>query len=319
MLRFIIKRLAVSVLLLFIVITLVFAFIHLMPGDPVLSMLGVDSNPDPVTVARIRTELGLDQPVLIQYLNYLKGILHLDLGNSYSEKIPVLQAMASRFPRTLELAAVSLALACLLGVPLGIIAAARRGKGSDLLFTTAASVGTAIPVYVLGYLLVAVFALNLFKLPIHPLPASGFTAFSKNPALHIAKIILPSVTLALGSAASIMRTTRSSMLDAMGAESVRPLRAKGLSKGQVIRRHVIRNALIPVVTIIGLQLGNLIGGTVLCETVFNWPGVASLLVKAINHRDYPLIQGCVLLISMVYIFTNMVVDILYGVLDPRVR
>ncbi len=187
------------------------------------------------------------------------------------------------------------------------------------MLTTVASVGTSVPVYVLGYLLVVVFALNIFNLPIAKLPASGFTAFSKDPAMHIQKIILPAVTLALGVAASIMRTTRSSMLDAMAAESIRPLRAKGLSGGKVIRKHVIRNAMIPVITIIGLQLGNLIGGTVLCETVFNWPGVASLLVKAINHRDYPLIQGCVLLISVVYIFTNMMVDIIYGILDPRVR
>ncbi len=319
MVKFIAKRLAISVVLLFIVTTLVFAFVHMMPGDPVLTMLGVDSNPDPVTVEKIRTELGLDQPILVQYGNYLKGIVKLDLGKSYSEKIPVVQAIASRFPRTLELAFVSLVLACLAGIPLGIIAAVRRGKFSDLMLTTVASVGTSVPVYVLGYLLVVVFALNIFNLPIAKLPASGFTAFSKDPAMHIQKIILPAVTLALGVAASIMRTTRSSMLDAMAAESIRPLRAIGLSGGKVIRKHVIRNAMIPVITIIGLQLGNLIGGTVLCETVFNWPGVASLLVKAINHRDYPLIQGCVLLISVVYIFTNMMVDIIYGILDPRVR
>lgn len=319
MAKFIAKRLAVSVLLLFIVTSLVFLFVHMMPGDPVLTMLGVDSNPSPETVEKIRTELGLDQPLAVQYADYLKGILRLDMGKSYSEKIPVTEAIASRFPRTMELAFVSLLLACLIGIPLGMIAAVRRGKFSDLFLTTAASVGTSIPVYVMGYLLVVVFALNVFKLPITTLPASGFTAFSKNPALHIQKIILPSVTLALGVAASIMRTTRSAMLDAMSAESIRPLRAKGLSNGKVIRKHVIRNAMIPVITIIGLQLGNLIGGTVLCETVFNWPGVASLLVKAINHRDYPLIQGCVLLISVVYIFTNMIVDIIYGILDPRVR
>lgn len=319
MLKFIAKRLAVSILLLFIVTTLVFCFVHMMPGEPVLTMLGVDSNPDPVTVEKIRTEMGLNDPILIQYGNYIKGILQLDLGKSYSEKIPVVQAIASRFPRTLELAFVSLVLACLAGVPLGIIAAVQRGKFSDLFLTTAASMGTSIPVYVMGYLLVVVFSLNIFGFPFKGLPASGFTAFEKDAALHIQKIILPAVTLALGVSASIMRTTRSSMLDAMAAESVRPLRAKGLSSGEVIRKHVIRNAMIPVITIIGLQLGNLIGGTVLCETVFNWPGVASLLVKAINHRDYPLIQGCVLLISVVYIFTNMVVDIIYGILDPRVR
>ena len=171
MVKFIAKRLAISVVLLFIVTTLVFAFVHMMPGDPVLTMLGVDSNPDPVTVEKIRTELGLDQPILVQYGNYLKGIVKLDLGKSYSEKIPVVQAIASRFPRTLELAFVSLVLACLAGIPLGIIAAVRRGKLSDLMLTTVASVGTSVPGYVLGSLLVVVFALNIFNLPIAKLPA----------------------------------------------------------------------------------------------------------------------------------------------------
>lgn len=319
MLKFLVKRIAISIALLFVVITLVFSFVHMMPGDPVLTMLGVDSNPDLATVEQIRHEMGLDQPILVQYADYIKGILQFDMGMSYSEKIPVTEAIASRFPRTMELAFVSLALACLIGIPFGMIAAVRRGKTSDLVLTAAASVGTSIPVYVIGYLLVVVFALNIFDLPIAELPASGYTAFSKDPVLHIQKLILPAITLALGTSASIMRTTRSAMLDAMGAEAVRPLRAKGMSNGKVIRKHVVRNAMIPVITIIGLQLGTLIGGTVLCETVFNWPGVASLLVKAINHRDYPLIQGCVCLISVVYIFTNMVVDIIYGILDPRVR
>lgn len=319
MLKFLVKRVAISIALLFVVITLVFSFVHMMPGDPVLTMLGVDSNPDPATVEQIRHEMGLDQPIFVQYADYIKGILQFDMGMSYSEKIPVIEAIASRFPRTIELAFVSLVLACLIGIPFGMVAAVKRGKSSDLILTAAASVGTSIPVYVVGYLLVVVFALNIFDLPIAELPASGYTAFSKNPSLHIQKLLLPAITLALGTSASIMRTTRSAMLDAMGAEAVRPLRAKGMSKGKVIRKHVVRNAMIPVITIIGLQLGTLIGGTVLCETVFNWPGVASLLVKAINHRDYPLIQGCVCLISVVYIFTNMVVDIVYGILDPRVR
>lgn len=319
MLKFLVKRITISIALLFVVITLVFSFVHMMPGDSVLTMLGVDSNPDPATVEQIRHEMGLDQPILVQYADYIKGILQFDMGMSYSEKIPVTEAIASRFPRTMELAFVSLILACLIGIPFGMIAAVRRGKTSDLVLTAAASVGTSIPVYVIGYLLVVMFALNIFDLPIAELPASGYTAFSKNPSLHIQKLILPAITLALGTSASIMRTTRSAMLDAMGAEAVRPLRAKGMSNGKVIRKHVVRNAMIPVITIIGLQLGTLIGGTVLCETVFNWPGVASLLVKAINHRDYPLIQGCVCLISVVYIFTNMVVDIIYGILDPRVR
>ncbi|MCD8011254.1 MAG: ABC transporter permease [Lachnospiraceae bacterium] len=205
-------------------------------------------------------------------------------------------------------------LACLIGIPLGIIAAVRRGGFIDLGLTLLSSLGNSVPVYVMGYILVLFFSLSLGLLP-----SSGFTPVARGLGNHIQKLILPSVALALGVGASILRMTRSSMLESLGSESVRPLRAKGLSRTKVYMKHVMRNMLIPVVTIIGLQLGNLITGTVLCEAVFNWPGIATLLVTAISNRDYPLIQGCMLILSGIFILINMIVDLIYGLLDPRAR
>ena len=318
MTRFLVKRLCTALVLLLVVTTIVFLLVHIMPGDPVLQMLGTDSTPDPAAVEQLRQELGLDQPILKQYVTWVGGALRGDLGKSYSENIPVVESIASRLPRTLELAGVSMLLACLIGLPLGVWSALRRGKPSDFVMTTGASLGTSIPVYVLGYLLIIIFCLDVFGAGFK-LPSSGYMNLSRSVSGHFLRLLLPSVTLALGLAASIMRMTRSSMLDALSSESVRALRAKGLTERAVIVRHVIRNAFIPVVTVIGLQLGNLIGGTVLCENVFNWPGLSTLLVKAINARDYPLIQGCILIMSAVFILTNMLVDIIYGLLDPRAR
>lgn len=314
MIRFLARRLSMAVVQVMVVMTIVFFADLMMPGDPVLMMLGTDTAPDPAVVAELRAELGLDKPVLVQYGNWLLHLSRGDLGKSYSERERVSVSIASRLPRTLELAISSLILACLVGIPFGIRAALKRGTLTDMALTIAASVGNSIPVYVLGYLLVVAFALKL-KI----LPSSGYTDFSQNPLKHILKLVLPASTLAMGLAASIMRMTRSSMLEALSRDSVRALRAKGLPERIVIRRHVIRNAIIPVITIIGLQLGNLIGGTVLCEYVFNWPGLATLLVKAINHRDYPLIQGCLLVMSSLFILANLLVDVLYGVVDPRAR
>jgi len=318
MTRFILKRLGISLIMLLAVSTIVFLMIHMMPGDPALMMLGGDSNPDPAAVAVLREELGLNKPLPVQYKDWVLGAVGGDLGHSYSEKIPVMQSIATRLPRTLELAGAAMLLACIIGLPLGVWSALRRGKTSDLVMTTGASLGTSIPVYVMGYIFIAVFCLDGFGLGFS-MPSSGYMDISRSVGGHFTRLVLPALTLALGIAASIMRMTRSSMLDALSGESVRALRAKGLSESKVIIRHVIRNAFIPVVTIIGLQFGNLIGGTVLCETVFNWPGLSTLLVKAINQRDYPLIQGCILVMSSVFILANLVVDVLYGILDPRAR
>lgn len=317
--RFIIKRLGITVVLIFSVATIVFFMMHLMPGDPVLQMLGTDTAPDPVVVGNLREELGLNKPILIQYKDWVINALKGDLGMSYSERIPVIESIGIRLPKTIELAFVSLTLACIIGIPLGVISALKRGKIIDGILMWISSLGISVPVYVLGLVLVMIFSLNIFELDIATLPPSGYYNFSKDPGKHIVRIILPSVTIALGLAASIIRMTRSSVLEALSSGSVQPLRAKGLTERKVVYKHVMRNALIPIITIIGLQLGTLVGGTVLVESVFNWPGLSTLLVRAINFRDYPLIQGCILVMSMIFITTNLIVDILYGLLDPRAR
>ena len=315
MIKFLVKRIATAIVQIFVVTTIVFFALQMMPGDPVLLMLSRDGSAvDQEAYDALEAEPGLDQPVMTQYTNWLTDLVHGDLGTSYGENRPVTEAIGDRIPRTLELAAVSLVLACIIGIPLGILSAVRRGGFLDLGLTLLSSLGNSVLVFVLGYILVLVFSLNM-KL----LPSSGYVPVARGLDNHIQRLILPAVALALGVAASILRMTRSSMLESLGSESVRPLRAKGLSKGKVYGKHVMRNMLIPVVTIIGLQLGSLIAGTVLCEAVFNWPGIATLLVDAINNRDYPLIQGCMLILSAIFILTNMVVDLLYGFLDPRAR
>ena len=315
MTRFFLKRMLTAAAQILIVMTIVFFALHMMPGDPVMLMLSGDgSSVDPEAYQLLYHELGLDLPLHTQYIHWIQGLFSGDLGMSYSEQIPVVEAIALRLPRTLELAFAALILSCLIGIPLGIISANRRGSFTDLSLTVFSSLGNSIPVYVFGYILVVIFALWL-----NLLPSSGYVMASKSVAEHYRRMILPACALALSMASSTLRMTRSSMLEAMASESITPLRAKGLSRRYVICKHVMRNMLIPVVTIIGLQMGNLIAGTVLCEAVFNWPGIATLLVNAINNRDYPLIQGCMLVMSAIFVLINMTVDLLYGVLDPRTR
>lgn len=313
--KFFIKRILTAIVQIFVVVTIVFFALQIMPGDPVLMMLSQDGSAvDQEAYDALEAELGLDQPVFKQYTSWMAGLFQGDLGTSYGENRPVVDAIGDRLPRTLELAVVALVLACIIGIPLGIISAVRRGGFLDLVLTLISSLGNSVPVFVLGYIMVLIFSLGLGLLP-----SSGFVPVARGLEKHLLRLILPAVTLAFGVAASVLRMTRSSMLESLGSESIRPLRAKGLPKSKVYLKHVMRNMLIPVVTIIGLQLGNLIANTVLCEAVFNWPGIATLLVDAINNRDYPLIQGCMLVLSAIFILTNMVVDLLYGLLDPRAR
>lgn len=314
MIRFLVKRLYLAIVQIFIVLSLVFLLMHIMPGDPAVLALGADNNVDPQVVEALRHELGLDKPFLVQYMSYMKNMATFDFGKSITDKVPVRDYIIQRVPRTIELALLSISLAAIVGVTLGVIAALKRQSIVDLLMTSVAALGISLPVFVFGTLLILIFSLNL-----RWLPAGGFVPFSRSMPDHYIRLILPVCTLALGLAASIARMTRSSMLEVLNKEFVRTLQAKGLSKKSVIFKHVFRNALIPIVTIIGLQLGNLIGGTVLIEYLFNLPGLCTVLVKAISYRDYPLIQGCIFVISTFYISVNMLMDILYGILDPRVR
>lgn len=307
-------RIGTALFQLFCIAALIFSIMYLMPGDPVMLLLGQDSNPSPEAVAAMRAQLGLDQPVPTQFLHWITGAIQGDFGQSIRTRAPVSEYIAESLPRTLELAFAAILVAILVGVPLGVIAALRRGTWIDTVATSFATLGISVPVYILGAMAVLLFALHLDWLP-----SSGYTDISRSFERHFLRLILPATTLGLGLAASIARMTRSSMLEILNRDFVRALRAKGLTERQVIWGHVLRNAAIPILTIIGLQLGTLMGGTVLVEAMFNWPGLSTLVVDAVSNRDYPLAQGAILAISAAYILINLVVELLYSALDPRIR
>jgi len=308
------RKLLTAFIQLLVVATLIFSVMYIMPGDPVLLLLGADSNPSPEAIASMRSQLGLDQPVLSQYFVWLWNALHLDFGKSLTNGYPVANYVMQNLPRTLELAFAAIIIAALIGVPLGIAAALKRGSMRDTVLTSIATIGISVPVYIMGTLLVLFFSLKLGLLP-----ASGYTDISRNVLEHFRKLALPALALGFGLAASIARMTRSSVLEILGRDFVRALRAKGMSERRIIWQHVLRNAAIPIVTIIGLQLGNLMGGTVLVEAMFNWPGLSTLLVGAVSARNYPLVQGAMLAIAAAFILINLVVELLYSLLDPRIR
>ncbi|WP_413301005.1 ABC transporter permease [Bacillus sp. 1P10SD] len=314
MLRFVSKNIGVAAIQIFIVSTLVFLLLRLMPGDPAVLVLGTERGADPAAVEAMRATLGLDQPILKQYVGWITDILRLDFGHSLFNNIDVTTYLAERLPKTLELAVVAIFIGSFIGIFLGIIAAIKRGGFVDMLVSSIAAAGLSFPVYVTGTAFILLISLKL-----QLLPASGYTDFTENPVVHFQKLLLPSITVALPLAASIARMTRSSMLEVLGKDFVQTLRAKGLAEKVVIYKHVLRNAIISVITVIGLELANLIGGTVLIEFLFNWPGISTLLVDAINNRNYPIIQGSIIVIAAFYILINRVVEIIYGLMDPRTR
>ncbi|MFZ5823924.1 MAG: ABC transporter permease [Bacillota bacterium] len=314
MAQLLVRRVSLAVLQVFLVLTLIFALIHLLPGDPVLMILGAEQSPDPAVVAAVREKLGLNRPLLTQYVTWIKGIAQLDLGSSLMDGSPVWQTAIERLPRTLELVLAAVAVATILGIPLGVLAALHRNRLADWVVSTLAAMGISTPVYVMGSLAVLIFAVKL-----RWLPTAGYVAFAEDPGAHVLRMVLPTAVLALGLIATITRTTRSSVLEVLHQDYVRTARAKGVRPQGVIMRHVLRTALIPIVTVIGLQLGTLIGSSVLVEFIFNWPGISTLLVTAIGRRDYPMVQGVILLTSSLFILINMVVDVIYGYLDPRIH
>jgi ABC-type dipeptide/oligopeptide/nickel transport system permease component len=294
------RRLVLLVPTLLGVATLVFAFLHLVPGDPVEIMLGESAAP--ADVAALRHELGLDRPLPVQYAQFLARVGRGDLGWSITYRAPVTRLIVARYPATLELAAAALALA--LGT--GVAAAVRPGSAVDRLARAASLVGACTPTVWLGPLLVLVFAIRLGWLPV-----SG-----RGDVTHL---VLPAATLGLGMAAILIRLTRAAMISALGEDHVRTARAKGAPEWRVVALHALRNALAPVVTVAGLQTGALLAGTVLTETIFAWPGLGRLVVQAIEARDYPLVQGCVLAIGATYVAVNTATDLAHRVLDPRLR
>jgi peptide/nickel transport system permease protein len=304
-LTYVVRRILVAIPTVFGVATVVFFLRTLLPGDPAIIIAGPQATPE--AVANIRRQLGLDQPLWHQYLSFLGGLVHGDLGISTRTGEPVIQEIATRAPYTAELAVGSLVLAVLVGVTLGVLSATRRGTARDLGISTAAVFGVSMPVYWLGLMLIVVFAVR-FRV----LPAAGTDQ-------GLASLVLPTVTLALFSMGLVTRQTRSAMLEVLGQDFVRTARAKGAGRRVVLLRHALRNALLPIVTTIGLQFGILLGGAVLTESIFAWPGVGRLLVDSIGSRDYPVVQGVVLLLSVAFITINIVTDLVYAYVDPRIR
>ncbi|MCB5189422.1 ABC transporter permease [Methylobacillus arboreus] len=299
-----IRRLLGVVPVVFGVLLLTFLLVHLVPGDPVEVMLGESA---PVADrAKLRAELGLDQPLPLQFVHYLKALAHGDFGRSIHSRKPIADMLRERLPATASLALCALVIAVGLGLPLGIIAALRQGKWQDGLATLLSLTLSAMPHFWLGPLLMLLFALWLGLLPVSGMSEPG-------------AIILPALTLGFGLAAILTRMTRASLLEVLNEDFVRTARAKGIEERKVILRHAMRAALLPIVTVVGLQLGSLLAGTVITETVFGWEGIGRLLVESIEKRDYPVTQACVVVIALSYVVINLLTDLLYVRLDPRVR
>lgn len=315
MLTWLVRRLLLATALVWIVATLVFLAIRFVPGDPaemLLSQGGV--SPEPGAVQELRDQLGLDRPILAQYAIDLGRAVQGDLGLSLQDGSPVSENIGRRLPRTLELIGAATLIAVVLGVPAGVVAAIGAGRWFDRMASGLAALALSVPVFVLGTLLILLFAQRL-----HWVAAGGYVALAAAPGQHLLLLALPALTIAAGLAAAIFRMTRAAVLDVAAQDWVRTARAKGLGEGQIIRRHMLRNALTPVVTIVALHMGSLLGGTVLVEHVFNWPGLSGLLVDAVYARDYPEVVGVILVISVLFVALNLLLDIAYALLDPRVR
>lgn len=302
--RFLAGRLLTAVPVVLGVALLVFLLLHLTPGDPVELMLGDSARP--ADRQALRQALGLDRPFTEQLTAYFSGLARLDLGESLFSRRPVAELLAERLPATLELALAALVFALLTALPLGLLAARHKGAAADSGAMAFSLIGVSIPNFWLGPLLILVFSLWL-----------GLTPVSGRDGLD--SLILPTLTLGTALAAILARMVRSSLLEVLGEDYIRSGRAKGLSESYLLWRHALRNAWLPILTLAGLQLGNLLGGAVITETVFDWPGLGSLLIEAIRKRDYPVVQGCVLLISLAYVLVNTLTDLLYSWADPRIR
>ncbi len=332
MATYVLRRLALAIPLLLAISLVVFLMLHTAGGDPAEVRLG--QRADAESLAAVRRELGLDRPLAVQYLDFLGNAVQGDLGRSYRSNVPVNDEIRTRFPATIELAVAAMALATVIGIAAGALAARRRHGIFDYSSTVGALVGVSVPTFWLGILLIIVFGLWLEWLPISGRvdprlgadPAAPFLTIRSylsgnwtvaNDALR--HLVLPAITLAAWPAAITARMTRASLIEALDQDYVRTARAKGLQEREIVRGHAFRNALIPIVTVVGLEFGSLLGGAVVTETVFAWPGLGALTVAAINARDYQVVQGVVLLLGTVFILLNLLVDIAYAALDPRIR
>jgi ABC-type dipeptide/oligopeptide/nickel transport system permease component len=303
-LRYLVRRILLTVPVLLGVATLVFSLIHLVPGDPAQAMLGDGASPQ--DIEELRRSLGLDRPLLEQYVTFLRHAVTGDLGRSFRTGQPVTSMILERLPATAELAVAAMIVAILIAIPLGAVAAVWRGTAADYGAMTFALAGVSIPNFWLGPLLAIVFAVELGWLPV-----SGRGS--------LAHLILPAISLGLALAAILARMTRASLLDELRELYVRAARARGVSRVAAITAHALRNSMVPLLTIVALQFGAVLTGAVITETIFAWPGIGRLLIQSIGFRDYPMVQGCILLIAVIYVSVNLITDLMYGVLDPRIR
>lgn len=304
MIRYISLRLLFALPALWLIVTLVFLLVHIVPGDPVQQMLGEGARAG--DLAQLRHALGLDVSISTQYKHYLAGVVRGDLGDSFRFQQPVARVILAHYPATFELAIVALLVCAAIGIPAGLLAAARRGTSTDHAVGVFTLFGLSVPNFALGPVLILVFSVLLGWLPV-----SG-----RGGPSHL---ILPAITLGAALAAILTRMVRTSVIEELSSDYVRTARAKGLSPSAVLFRHAFRNALIPILTILGLQFGTLLAGTIVTETIFSWPGIGRLAVQAIGSRDYPLLQGCILLIAFSYVIVNLLTDVLCALVDPRVR
>ena len=310
-LRFLGGRLLGTAPVLVILSVGVFLMLHLTPGDPVQIMLGQDA--DPGAVAALRAELGLDQPLPIQYARWVADAVRGDLGRSIRTNQPVTEAIVSRLPVTIELSVLALVLSLAIGLPAGVVAAIRRNTSVDLASTGLALVGVSLPSFFLGILLILVFALWL-----RWVPPSGYTPLVLDPLMNVKQMFMPALALGAALAGIVARLTRSSLLEVLGTDYMRTARAKGLSEAASVVGHGLKNALLPVVTVVGLQVGAVLGGAILIETIFALPGIGRLAVDSIFARDFPMVQGVVLFLALVRVVSNLIADLLYARLDPRI-
>ena len=314
--RYLIRRIFLMAPTILIVTFLVFLLLFLSPGDPVLMLVPIDEIAEMTDeeMDRLRHKLGLDRPIYVQYADWLFHVFQGDLGRSIHMRRPVVDLLAARFPVTLELALLSVLVASIVAIPIGIYMAVKPGSVGDFVGNIVALMGVSAPNFWVALILIVVFAVHL-----RWLPAGGFARITDDPVRHIERMILPVITLSTALMAVTMRLTRSSMLEVLNEDYVRTARSKGLGQRRIVFVHALKNALIPVVTTIGLQIGRILGGTIIIEVIFSFPGMGKLMLDAIFARDFPIVQGSVLLITFAYMGINLVVDLTYAIIDPRIR
>jgi peptide/nickel transport system permease protein len=306
------RRILLAIPMLIGMSVIVFLIVHLVPGDPATAVLGLNATPE--LVAKLRTDLGLDEPLIAQYVTWFGNVLTGDFGQDYSSGAEISDLLAQRLPVTIELAVVAIAIAVTIGIPLGVAAAVWRGRAPDAAAQGVSMVGISVPDFWVGIMLILVFALGAGVLP-----SSGWVPLSEDPVENLRHVALPALALGLGFAAVLIRVTRAAMLDVLSQDYIRFCRAKGLSESKVILKHALRNAAIPITTVVGMQAGYLLGGAIVIEQVFSLPGVGRLVLDGVLQRNYPVVQGAVLVVGVMFIAVNLAADVLYAVLNPRLR